>query len=593
MIVPADKGNATVIMDTNDYNRKMEALLDPDTYQIKTRDPTSGVERKTIQLIKQMNWDQETVKQIQPAQSRPPRLYGLPKIHKPEVPLRPIVSAIDSPTYKLAKHLASLLQPHVGNTEHHVKNSRHFVEILGGIHLNSNDILVSFDVESLFTKVPVGYTLELLKEKFDANLVALFEHCLTSTYFVWQGTFYEQKEGMAMGSPLSPVVANFFMEEFEQKALRTAQRKPKHWFRYVDDTFVIWPHGEEELHNFLEHLNEINSNIKLTMEMETDQKLPFLDVLVTRKSSGTLGHSVYRKPTHTDRYLQANSNHHPGQKRAVIKTLVDRAKAITEAEYLSSELRYLAKALQANGFGQKDIQRAIRPKRQQEVSVLQEEEQPEVQQKAFLPYVQGVTDRIAKVLKGKNIKTTFVPTTKVGSLLRSVKEPVDPLHTPGIYKIPCECGKVYIGQTTRTIKQRKQEHQRHLRLLQPERSALAEHSIREDHKIRFDEVEVLARPRGYYNQVRREAVEIIQHPNNLNREDGFRLSRTWLPVLSNRQTGQHPPVEQVMAEVASAIPPTNQQVPRHPPLPPSSTRRVTRAMAAQFNFAIENVNSHV
>jgi hypothetical protein len=80
-----------------------------------------------------------------------------------------------------------------------------------------------------------------------------------------------------MGSPLAPVIANFYMEFFEQQAIHLAAKKPAHWYRYVDDTFVVWTHGKEELHGFLQHLNTIHSNIKFTMEVEKNNTLPFLD----------------------------------------------------------------------------------------------------------------------------------------------------------------------------------------------------------------------------------------------------------------------------------------------------------------------------
>ena len=107
-----------------------------------------------------------------------------------------------------------------------------------------------------------------------------------------------------MGSPLSPVIANFYMEHFETLALASTPLAPTIWFRYVDDTFTIWSHGEEKLEEFLNHLNSIHRNIQFTMEKEIEGQLPFLDVMVLRKPDLRLGHEVYRKPTHTDRYLQ-------------------------------------------------------------------------------------------------------------------------------------------------------------------------------------------------------------------------------------------------------------------------------------------------
>ena len=81
------------------------------------------------------------------------------------------------------------------------------------------------------------------------------EICLYSTFFSFQEEFYEKTSGVAMGSPLSPIVANIFMEKFKKKALEAYPLKPELWKRYVDDTNVLWPHGEQEINRFLEHLN--------------------------------------------------------------------------------------------------------------------------------------------------------------------------------------------------------------------------------------------------------------------------------------------------------------------------------------------------
>jgi retron-type reverse transcriptase len=112
--------------------------------------------------------------------------------------------------------------------------------------------MVSFDVVSLFTNIPIVDSLELLSHHFEDDVLALFKHVLTTTYVCFDGQFYEQTEGVAMGSPLSPVIANFFMEDFEKNAIEQATHKPVCWFRYVDDTFVICPHGQEKLEDFSE-----------------------------------------------------------------------------------------------------------------------------------------------------------------------------------------------------------------------------------------------------------------------------------------------------------------------------------------------------
>jgi hypothetical protein len=98
--------------------------------------------------------------------------------------------------------------------------------------------MVGFDVVSLFTKVPVEDSLSLLSHHFMDDILALFKLVLTSTYFCVNGQYFEQTDGVAMGSPLSPVIAYFIMEDFEERALNQATFKPTCWYRYVVDTFV-------------------------------------------------------------------------------------------------------------------------------------------------------------------------------------------------------------------------------------------------------------------------------------------------------------------------------------------------------------------
>jgi hypothetical protein len=115
------------------------------------------------------------------------------------------------------------------------------------------------------------------------------------------------------------------------------------------------------------------------------------------------------------------------------------------------------------------------------------------------------------------------------------------LRTPGVYRIPCECGKVYIGQTGRSVDIRIKEHQRHIRLDHPDKSAVAEHSIDQGHRIKFHNTSILATKTRYMDRIVREVIEIELHPYNINREGGFCLSKSWKPLIGSLKLSGHNP----------------------------------------------------
>ena len=168
-----------------------------------------------------------------------PKFYGLPKLHKPDTPLRPTVSSCGSVTYGVAKELTKILKPLVGKSPHHINSTHDFVEQVKHINLAPGECLSSYDVSALFSSVPVDPALKVIKDLLEKDptlkertvlpvedITLLLEFCLNNTYFSFQGQFYEQVKGVAMGSTVSPFVANLYMECFEQKALSTAPHPP-------------------------------------------------------------------------------------------------------------------------------------------------------------------------------------------------------------------------------------------------------------------------------------------------------------------------------------------------------------------------------
>ena len=219
------------------------------------------------------------------------------------------------------------------------------------ITLAPGECLSSYDVSALFTSVPVDPALNTIRDLLEkdhtlkertvlavSDIILLLEFCLKNTYFSFQDQFYEQVEGATMGSPVILIVANLYVEYLEQKALSTAPHLPMFWHRFMDDTFVI--HKEVNKQGFLQHINSVDPAIKFTVEdNKEDGSIPFLDTIV--KSI-----TVYRKPTHTDQYLQWDSHHHLSAKFSVIHTLSHRAKTVcSKPELFQQEKKHIRKVL--------------------------------------------------------------------------------------------------------------------------------------------------------------------------------------------------------------------------------------------------------
>ena len=165
------------------------------------------------------------------------------------------------------------------------------------------------------------------------DIIKLLDKCLKCTYFVYKGEYYLQIHGAAMGSPVSPIVCNLYMEYFEQKALAEAKDPPRWWFRYVDDTYTVLKKDQSQ--EFTDYLNTVDEDIKWTTEGEVvtelgvekegtekrvERALAFLDTLSVINEDGSIRTRVYRKETHTDQYLNFASNHPLEHKRGVVKS---------------------------------------------------------------------------------------------------------------------------------------------------------------------------------------------------------------------------------------------------------------------------------
>ena len=527
-IVPADKGRAVVVLNTKDYKAKANTLLeDTATYQKLSKDPTSKFSNTLISQLKSLKkegaLDEREYRKIYPTSSVIPRFYGLPKVHKRGAPLRPIVASRGSITYELAKLLAQILSPMVGKNEYALKNSATMVDELSNITLCETDVLVSFDVTALFTKVPVDKSLDIILERLEADTTLssrtklkavqvrdLLRTCLKTTYFQYDGVIYTQVEGAAMGSPVSPIVANLFMEWFEEAALRTFRYEITVWKRYVDDTIVALCDSLIDL--LSEHINSIDPAIQFTREEEDNKTIPMLDTLVRRTDERRLTFSVYRKPTHTDQYLQFASNQPLQHKLGVIRTLYHRCQVLcTEEDSKLNEIEHLKKVLSVSGY----TKQAWRQATADRVPTLRNTHtatDTRTKGSVLLPFVGPVTEAIARNIRKAGVTTHIRPFNTIRGRLVHPKDQLDRLDQAGVvYKISCnDCDATYVGETERKLNTRFKEHHR-------SSSPVGQHMELRRHSVDEESVSVLHRETDWYRRGVAEAIFVQQESPCLNR----------------------------------------------------------------------------
>ena len=168
--------------------------------------------------------------------------------------------------------------------------------------------LISFDIVDLYTNIPVAETLRILRtnlintNKLDINnineLMHILELVLDQNYFTHNNQIFRQQNGLAMGSPLSGLLADIYLNNFENSFILTDNKHKNNiifYGRYVDDTFLIYKDTQRQINNLHNHLNNINNKMQFTLESEDNGKLNFLDLTVTKDNNKKLQTNIYRK----------------------------------------------------------------------------------------------------------------------------------------------------------------------------------------------------------------------------------------------------------------------------------------------------------
>ena len=368
-----------------------------------------------------------------------------------------------------------------------------FVNEIRNLEIANGDILVSYDISSLFTNVPLHETIQLLTNRaftnnwfnttYDLNLTKrdlgdLLSVATKGQLFQFNGALYEQTDSMAMESPLGPLLANVFMSHIEEN-LEREDKLPAFYRRYVDNMLTIMP-NIETASNFLDTLNKAHSSVKFMMETECNGMLPFLGIQLLN-GSPQIETKVCVKPTNSGLLLHYQSHVDNRYKKGLLRTMLDGAHCLSSSWiHFSDDCDRLKTVFSQFKYSKHLVNSTIRSFVDSKVCDQQQSLSPSRETddtiRLVLPFKDQISaDIVKKQLEDLNLKvhTTIQPvfvSRKIEQEL-NVKETKPPIVNQQcvVYGFQCDlCNAGYVGYTRRHLHNHVKGHKQ-------QSSAIAKH----------------------------------------------------------------------------------------------------------------------
>ena len=492
-----------------------------------------------------------------PSDPIPPRMYGTIKAHKPEknYPMRVVVSTIGTPSYGTSDHLVRIIQPTLNKNETRLKNSRTFVQKSRTWSMDENEVQVSYDVVNLYPSVPVEEATDIIihtlsndtelknRTKLNLNEIrSLIELCLSKCYFLWNEKIYLLKNSGPIGLALMVVVAEAYLQYHEKNAMDIALRKnvaPMSFLRYVDDSHSRF-NNIEDATTFQEILNDQDpDHLKYTMEVEDIEKtLNFLDLKI-KNNSGHYEFSIHRKNAITNVQVKPHSGHDPKILRGIFTGFLNRAFTICKDQHLNDEIEFLIRCFTENGYDEDNLRSIAKSYTENHHNrLLHQQEDLKI---VSLPWVPGLSPKLRKTFRKVGYKTVFKSASNLKTILTSKNKTKLPLLShPGVYKIPCKCGKEYVGETKLRALTRFEQHKKSIEKENWDSSGISSHAEHCKLGYNWDNAKLLKIENRKFDRKVREALEIQfqdtspRSEHGLNQDDGQYVTTSfWKPMFAH------------------------------------------------------------
>lgn len=536
ILTNADKGNITVIMYREEYMEKMKELLeDKTTYRRIRNDPTEDLieqnNKFVLGLYKTKIITKEEKRFLACQGAKPPQIYGQPKIHKPEVPLRPIIASTEIPCRNMAKYIGRILKNLVSE-QFNIKNTYNLKQQLQQVKLEEDEILVSFDAKSLFTNIPTEHAKNIIMKKWNeietqtkiakGKFREILNFCLKdNNYFLFDDKIYKQTHGLPMGNPLAPTIADIVLDDILTKLnenLNNINIKPKYLTKYVDDILAIIK--KDEVNIILEELNKQHERIQFTIEIEDNGSIAFLDSKIFREGENLIM-DWYAKSTASGRMMNFKSNQHISQKINTATNFIKKVFTISDDRFKQKNKTIILDTLKQNNFPVYLINNLIE-KYEKNINEHVDGntntiESNTTQNKKFfsLTYHNNLDKEIKKILANDEIKIASKPNDTNRKLFKKIKSKTTVDEYAVTYEIKClgnqneNCKASYVGTTMRRISIRLSEHNADY-INKRDSTALSTHLKQMGHKADFFNATILDREKNYSKRFILEGLRIQQ-----------------------------------------------------------------------------------
>ncbi|CAF4045091.1 unnamed protein product [Rotaria sp. Silwood1] len=426
IIVQAVKGSKIIILNKQDYINKIEDKLnDKNIYEQIKKDPMERL-TKEIKLLATKLFREEKITQAKKFQLTGiddlPTVRGQPKLHKNNAPMRIVTCSRDtilSPTSKFVFNVIKDLRSTITSV---ICSSLKFVQQIMDTSLQHDDNLASLDIVDLFTNIPVkdAVTIAIKRltktKKLDNSKLTINDIekslllCLNNSFVQFNNKYYKQKQDLPIGNALSPLLADLYMDEYTKTHLQQVNQSLKLW-RYVDDILIITKTNKQQLENYVNEINNINSTIRFTSEYEKNKSISFLDTKLTKlvnNSQPQIKIRWFRKDTASDLLLNYQSCHSNATKTNIVKNMTTRIIQTTkDPTEQQKDINTLKKMLINSNYSPNQIERLIKDVYQSITNTNNNlKKDNETKYSISLPYISGI-EVLKRRLEKLKIKLYF------------------------------------------------------------------------------------------------------------------------------------------------------------------------------------------